>query len=610
MVGEKGRGPAGGRERTHPALAEATGHLRAERYQEAEALYREVLRENRRDAQAWDGLGVLAYQTGRMALAKECFERAIALKPKVAEHHNHLGIVCRAEGKPKEALAHYRRAIQLGPPNAGTFGNYGNALRDLERFDEAIENYREALRLAPHSTPLRISLGATLVAAKRAEEGLEILREAVRLDPQSAAPHKELGNALLSENFHDEAVACYRRATALDPSDHKAHHNMGTALQFLGHLDEAAEHYRKAVALKPDFSASLRQLGGVKKFDSPDQDVSELEALVKRQDLTEDQRAELYLALAKAYDDLGQYDKAFARLQAGNQILRKGLDYSADKNTQYVDRIIAAFTAEFFAERRSFGSDSDVPIFIIGMPRSGTTLVEQIICSHPRVYGAGELMRMHEMVTEFPRRLRRKAHYPEAMRLIDREMAGRLAAEYLDYLRGFDAEADHITDKMPFNFRMLGLIALLFPRAHFIHCVRDPLDVCLSCYFARFKDRLMFTFNLVEVGGYYRDYATLMDHWREVLPVPMLEVRYEELVADQEAKSREMISFCGLEWDDRCLAFYETERPVLTASNWQVRQPIYRTSIERWRHYERYLGPLMDALGDPRVRGSQRGAVA
>ncbi len=264
--------------------------------------------------------------------------------------------------------------------------------------------------------------------------------------------------------------------------------------------------------------------------------------------------------------------------------------------TDEFDRLIATFTPEFFEAQTSPGSDSERPVFILGMPRSGTTLVEQIIARHPLAFGAGELMTRNRVTWTLPAALKSGTTYPECAALMDERFTDEAANGYLKELRQLPDAAVRVTDKMPNNFRHIGLIARLFPRARIIHCQRNPMDICLSCYFLDFRGRLGFAYDLTHLGQYYRQYERLMAHWKKVSPIPILDVRYEDLIADSEAVSRRMIDYCGLEWDDACLAHDETERPVMTASHWQARQPIYKTSVERWRHYERHLEPLSRAL--------------
>jgi Sulfotransferase family len=373
-------------------------------------------------------------------------------------------------------------------------------------------------------------------------------------------------------------------------------------------MEESAQAYRRAIAVKPDFAPSIRQLVGIKSHAPNEREAAGLEMLLRDDGLPEETRAELYLALATAYELSGDFDKAWERLQAGNQIIHKKLGYNPDGNTRFVDRIIDTFGAEFFAKRKGWGDPSDLPVFILGMPRSGTTLVEQIICSHPQVYGAGELTRLHELSLALPQRLNRRLPCPEVARYFDRASAAGLSGDYLDYLRGLAPDALRVTDKMPFNYRLIGLIAVCLPNARIIHCMRDPLDTCISCYFAKFREALHFAYNMVDLGRYYRDYERLMAHWRDTVEMRWLDMLYDDLVASPEEKSRELIAFCGLDWDPRCLQFYENERAVFTASNWQVRQPIYQSSVARWQRYDKFLGPLRVALDLP-PRDAREGAA-
>lgn len=586
--------PAAGAAR-EARLAEALGHATAKRWDKAEKVLQAIVGETPRDAGAWDLLGYAAYSAGRARTAKDAFGRAVALAPSSAAYRVHLGAACRALGEIDEAIAHYRRALQLAPDEPTALGNLGNALRQQGKLDEAIVCYGKCVSLAPDSVPARVNLAAALVQARRHDRALYHLREALRRDPRSAEACKGMGNALFGKADYRGAVEAYDRAVELGARDHEVHHNAATALQYLGRMDEAESHYRKAVALRPDASMTLRQLAGVKRFESADAELRHFESLLASATGAR-QRADVYFGLAKAYDDLGRYDEAFACLQAGNQIVRMDINYSAGRTAAQTDRVIATFRRGFFAKRRGWGLDSDLPVFVVGMPRSGTTLVEQILASHPRVFGAGELTRLFELANDIPRRAGMPDSPNEAVAALGRPAWRELASEYLAHLRSFDAEAARITDKMPFNFRLLGMAAVMFPNARIIHCLRDPLDTCLSCYFTAFRDTLSFSFNLIELGRYYLDYRRLMAHWRRVLPLPMLEVRYEDLVADQETVSRRIVAFCGLEWDDRCLEFHRTERPVLTASTWQVRQPIYATSVGRARHYARQLAPLSAVL--------------
>jgi hypothetical protein len=292
---------------------------------------------------------------------------------------------------------------------------------------------------------------------------------------------------------------------------------------------------------------------------------------------------------------LRRFDDAFEHFRQANEL--SGAAFDSKRGVAATDRLIDTFSADFLAGRSGFGDPSERPIFIVGMPRSGTTLTEQIVASHPKICGAGELETMFHMVDAVPGLAGANKRYPECVRDLTQASARDLARRYLVELNRYSRTAVRITDKMPHNFDKLGLISLMFPRARIIHCRRDPIDTCLSCFMHEFHKQHTYNCDLASLGLYYREYERLMAHWRTALPIALFELRYEDLVADQEAVSRALIEFCGLPWDDRCLEFHRADRSVQTPSAWQVRQPIYTKSVERWRKYQRHLGPLIEVLG-------------
>ncbi len=575
-------------------LRTAGQHSAAGRWLQAEAAYKSVLRVAPERAEAWSGIGLIAYQTKNYVDAERFFRRALELQPRNPDRYDCLGIVFRALNRLDEAIAHYERALVLEPNRAATLSNLGNALA-LAGQARALTVLQQAVTLEPTSALFRSNFARALMKFDQPAEALEQF-ERVRMLAPGPAVEVDCGHALMRLERYDEAIAAYRRAEAAGSRDHEMLHNLATALQYLGRMDEAVEAYRAALAVKPDFAVSRRQLASARKYQAVDDDASELEKLLNEPKLSIEERAEVHIALAKILDDIGDYQRAFSHLQAGNQQIRATIDYSADKNSDYIDAVIETFDERFFADRLSFGLDTEVPLFILGMPRSGTTLVEQILASHPQVHGAGELKKINELFADLRKRLKPDVAMPRIARLMDKKTAEDVAQEYLEYLLSFNPRARYVCDKMPFNFRALGLISLLFPKARIIHCMRNPLDTGISCYFARFKEELAFSFNLMEIGRYYRDYKRLMDHWQTVVHNPVLEVQYERLVASQAEETRRILEFCRLPWDDACLRFHETERPVITASNWQVRQPMYASSAGRWHNYRRFLDPLIAAL--------------
>jgi tetratricopeptide (TPR) repeat protein len=323
-----------------------------------------------------------------------------------------------------------------------------------------------------------------------------------------------------------------------------------------------------------------------------------LEKSLTQSDLTQRERQQIHSVLGKLYDKSGAFDKAFENYRKSNA-LKQGL-FDLQNHIRFIDKLISVHSKEFMASASRADTSTDLPVFIVGMPRSGTSLVEQILASHPAVFGAGELDDIRQISVALPSLLGVSSPYPECLERNNPHSLNKMVDRYVDRLREFSNNAAHITDKMPLNYLYLGLIDLLFPSARVIHIVRNPLDTCLSCYFQEFTTTNSYAYDLESLGAYYKQYERIMEHWKNVLKIRMLEVKYEELVDDQENISRQIIDFCGLDWDDRVLRFYETKRSVATPSFDQVRQPMYRNSIERWKNYERHLGPLIATIRDPR----------
>jgi tetratricopeptide (TPR) repeat protein len=506
------------------------------------------------------------HQAGRLKEAEAIYRRVLEVQPRHADALHLLGVAAHHAGRPAEAIDLIGKAIAAGGRVAVYHNNMGEAYRAQDKFDEAVLHYRQALAI----------------------------------EPDFAMAHNNLANALIVRDDRDDldgAVSHLRRVLELDPDRAEAHYNLGICYQHQGRFGEAVACHQKAIALKPEHTRAHYNLVINKSFTPGKEATTRLETLLESSDLPAAERANLHFAWAKILDDQGSVDEAFSHYQAANELRSKEADFDPEVYVQYISKVISVFTKDFFEQRQWAGSDSELPVFIIGMPRSGTTLVEQIIASHPQAFGAGELEYLGRMGGTLPATLKTSTPYPDCAALIDRETARRLAEGYLDHLRSRSEAAERITDKMPNNLLGLGLIALMFSRARIIHCRRDPLDTCLSCYFHAIPRVWDYSYDLTHLGIVYRQYERIMAHWRRASPLPMLEVAYEELVADQEGVSRRIIEFSGLEWDDRCLAFHEHDRPIRTLSFWQARQPIYTSSVGRWRQYEKYLDPLKESLG-------------
>jgi Flp pilus assembly protein TadD len=619
-------------------LAAAVRHHEAGRLAEAEAVYRGILLEAPRHPHALHLLGVLAHQAGRHRQALDLIHQALEVHGPHAVFHGNLAAVYLALGNLAETAAHAREAIRLDPAVSDAHNNLGVALMRQGRYDEAAAAFRETLRLQPGHVNARCNLGAVLHRQGSFPEAITLLRETVRLAPGHAQAHNDLGGALLACNQPalaerhlreavrlrptfaealsnlglalremgriDEAVECFRAALRLNPAYAGAHNNLGYTLEFQGKVEEARAAFLEALRLDPNNPralASLSDLAAAGHYTFSAAQVRHVQDLIARGNLPIDDIGRLHFALARVHNRAGAYDEAFKHYRQGNElrkeyVRRRGAAFDPQVHRRYIDRLIAAFTPEWFERVKSFGVDSELPIFVVGMMRSGTSLAEQILASHPRVHGAGELPYLDSVVAGLPPRLGTTEPYPECLARLDAATARALAEEHLQRLRKLGGGADRVVDKLPFNFLHVGMIAALFPRARIVHCRRDPIDTCLSCFFQNFGEPHGFTLDLRHLGLYYREYERLMEHWRRVLPVPVFELCYEELTADQEAVSRRLVGFCGLEWDERCLRFHDTERPVRTASTLQVRRPMYRSAVGRWKRYEAHLGPLIEAL--------------
>ena len=473
-------------------------------------------------------------------------------------------------------------------------------LHRLGRLDEAERGYGRLLAADPdHALTLHL-LG--MICAQRGDNdrAIELIERSLALDPAVAEAHYNLGAALHSEGRIEAAATAYRRALALKPGAPSTHLQLSIALQELGETAEARAEAETALRLDPTSANAWYVRRDLKTFAPGDPDIERMEALLAsaeaRQVPAED-RLLLEFALAKAWMDVGDADRAFAYLETANRLKRASFEYDVGTDVAGLAAIADDMSADKLSALAGAGHVSDLPVFVVGMPRSGTTLVEQIIASHPDVHGAGELLVLEELIgRDRERDDLAEAHGRLAARLTKAELT-RLGADYAAKVAALGAGARRVVDKAPGNFRLLGLITLMLPKARIIHCRRDPVDTCFSCFTRNFSSRVRYAFGLGELGRYYRAYERLMDHWRATLPpAQLLEVDYEAVVEDLEGQARRLVAFCGLDWDAACLDFHATRRTVRTISVNQVRRPIYRDSIARWKAYERHLAPLIEAL--------------
>lgn len=548
--------------------------------------------------QAHSNRGNALQRLKRFADAELCYRRAIELAPKFPDAWNNLGTCLRELKRSDDAIAAYRTALELRPNDPEALDNLALALKDLEKYEEAAATLRAALVIEQRSDKIHLHYGSVLIDQHKIDEAAVATERALALNPNSHDAVNLMGRVAFERGELEPALAHYRRALSLKPDLADAYNNMGNVLKELGKLEEARQAYLKALELDPKVAGVYVNLADSKKFAPGDPHLAAMEALAAQADgLSKTDRMQLDFALSKAYADLKQHRRSFEHLLKGTAAKRATIEYDEPVALALFDRIEQVFSPEVMRAKRGGGDPSPVPIFVVGMPRSGTTLVEQILASHPMVHGAGELKTMNDVVLTVRGPDGNTIPYPEFVPSLDPAALHAIGARYVALLRELAPQGERVTDKMPSNYYFVGLIHLALPNARIIHTMRDPVDTCISCFSKLFTAEQNHTYDLGELGRYYRRYERLMAHWRRVLPQGrMLDVRYEDVVADLESQARRIIDYCGLPWDDRCLSFHETDRPVRTASATQVRQPIYNSAVGRWKVYEEHLGPLLEEL--------------
>jgi Flp pilus assembly protein TadD len=499
------------------------------------------------------------------------------------------------EGKDFFARGDYRKALacsgeltSLDPHNVAAINNIGSALWKLDRFVEAEQNFRDAVSLNANYPEALSNLGNVLRARGQFGEAEMYLRLALKLKPKDLQVQSDLASTLLMTGRLEDAQARFDKVLKTAPRRTDALCGMGQIAAIDGRFDEAETLYGSALQIDPQLVTAHAPLAGLRKMTSSDGAWLKRAEELRANRLPPLDEAKLRFAMGKYCDDVGDFDRAFKNFRCANELMKPLAEpYSKDERVQFVDDVIRTHTRASISQVKDGGcSSSATPIFVVGMPRSGTSLAEQIIGSHPLAKGVGELSFWNEIGLEHEAAIRRGP--------LDEPLRNKLATRYLRILRDRAAHAARVVDKAPVNCDYLGVIRSVFPNARIIYMLRDPIDTCLSCYFQQLPLTLNYTLDLWDLTHYYRQHERLMAHWRAVLPPgTILDLPYAELVADQEGWTRKMLDFLGLEWDERCLNFHLTKRSVLTASFWQVRQKIYKDSVARWRNYEKFIAPLL-----------------
>ncbi len=504
------------------------------------------------------------------------------------------GIALHTAGRFPEAERLYQTVLRENPSHPDALNLMGLLAIEASQNDIALGYLRKAVALEPAIAMYRNNLGNALVVATRPEEALPHLERAVALDPGYADAWCNLAKAWRQLGDAGKAIKYFQQALAAAPGFLRAEAALAEIASEQGRFDEAMTAFAQILKQEPFHADALLGLAQARRFTAGDPDIQRFETALASDTLSVRNRAQIEHAYAKICNDLGRYDDAMAHFTEGKRLRGFGFDMELHGATYAM--LAQTFTKPFFAERQGWGVADARPVFVVGMPRSGTTLTEQILAGHPKVAGLGELHDLRRIARELGYGERNPARLAETVSALTKPDVEKLARDYLDVFRRAPASALRIVDKSPHNYELLGLIALFFPNAHVIHCRRDPIDNCVAVYMQNFNESHGYNSDLAVLGRYYTAYRRLMDDWKDRLPLALHDMPYEDTVADVERTARALIDFVGLPWDANCLNFHEVERTVRTPSRWQVRQPIYGTSVGRWRRYEKHLGPLTSAL--------------
>ena len=534
-------------------------------------------------------------QTGHGAEAEQAIERAFRLDPSRAALAE--ATDAHAAGDLDKAEKLIRQVLSEQPRSVSAMRLLAQVAMDASRPRAAIELLQRTVKLAPGFVLAWNDLANAWMKEERFDLALETVAHAIELDPEMPHSHMIRGNILAKAQRHEEAIEAYRAALENSPRHMGALSGLGHVLKTIGRTDESIEAYRSCIQAHPAFGEAYWSMANLKTFEFNPEEVEVMLKMVQDDARVADEpRVNFRYSLGKHFENEGDYATAFGHYRAGADLRRTHEMYDPVQTQVIHDRIIQTFSRAFLEEREGWGDPRPDPILIVGLPRSGSTLIEQILASHSQVEGTAELPDLSRAIRDINRSREDRAEYPEAVADLPREAILELGERYLQRTRRYRTNTPFFIDKMPNNFAAIGLLHLILPNAKVINARRHPLDSCLGSYKQLFFKGQAFTYDLFELGQYYLQYQRIMDHWHEVLPGKVLDVRYEDMVHDQEGQTRRLLEHCGLEWEDQCLRFYETERAINTASSEQVRQPIYTKALNFWRNYEAELAELITIL--------------
>jgi len=607
------------------ALADmALRHYQEGDLQQAQDDCQRILREQQRP-DAILILAKIAHEQGEFQVAVERYQQFLRIIPNHGQTYFNLGLVFEELGHTGRAIGHYKKSIAITADDAAVHSHLADACYKLERWEEAIASYQQILALQGEDVGTMLKLGCAFNALQLFAEAIVLFERVLTILPDNALAHRYLGASLQRMGQIKKAIKCFEQALRSRPDYVGARIDLARALRLLGEAEDALTPLEEATDLEPDnaeahmqLAATFRQLGqtelAIERLEhllsirpacgeayyrisviNPKRELISVVEKLLSDGCPKVDTIYCHFALGNLFNSSKSFDQAFRHFLKANTLQRETITYHAEENSQIVDRSIKVYCKDFFEDKRQFGSASPLPVFIVGMPRSGTTLIEQILSSHALVHGAGEIETFPGISRLIAQQLEYAKGVPECMSLMDGKMVEEHSARYLQELALCCPTAARITDKFLQNFFAIGLIKTLFPDARIINCERNPLDNCTSIFFHCFTT-FKAGFELTELGQYYLQYQRLMSHWQNLFPGEIFTVQYEDLVLDQERVSKQLIEYIGLEWDEKCLDFQNNERNVLSPSNMQVRQSMYKSSINRWKRYEEQLQPLIEVL--------------
>jgi tetratricopeptide (TPR) repeat protein len=600
-------------------------------HEQAEKAFQKAIQLDAKNTEAHYNLGNLYIELGHAQKAEECFRNVLKIYPEHASALHAMGLIHLQNSNYKQAESHFKRCLEIKKDFSKALISFGDLYQYIHQPKRALGWYSKFCQQEKATIPVQLKQAKCYLALGNTEACEQLCHAIILKHENHAMANALLGQCYQQQGKYQEAHQAFEKFKQEEIKKNATQHyslgmvhfeqtrnltlareNFDKALKLSpnylaallqlahidiieGHLDAASDRLNLVLEISPEHPHALRQLAHIKKTEPFDKsNVDELEAKLASLDKDDNLHIDLRFALADHLDQKDEHDRAFEHLIQANQLSAKKNPFQLQHITEQVKNTIDYFSKETIEKLREIGSASQCPVFILGMPRSGTTLAEQILSSHPGIFGAGELPEISRIRYRI-QNLTQK-NFPECMNHVEPEQLNEIAENHVQYLNQLAPEATRVIDKMPFNYYYIGLILSLFPNAKIIHSIRNPLDTCLSCYFLKFSSKLSFTYNMEHLGEIYKLHDEIMQHWKSMFPEQIYTLSYEKLVESPKEETQKLLDFIELDWHDNCLMHHENQRPVKTASNWQVRQPIYTTSVDRWKNYQKHLHPIAEIL--------------